>query len=349
MAVAVASCQRQSPERMIEPVTHVQSGDNYRAMRSASHIVVAEILGSRILAGPRSVVRLGDHGRGKVSNKPDIPLFLARILVKTKLNLRGELEGQVELYSWIWNSGKHGGARLFHPGPGTTHIFFLTKTAGYLHTVGDYPGYDIPISKALLPDVLERLRATSDPDVFQRITRALLESELASATTFSNQYSPLLEGASLTSSYYVATLLDQFCHQMRNPPGRFAACMASAREFPGRCRAYGLAMQIGSPKIDRAYIERQLAQCTSREHDSIAFYSARGWPAPWRDAGQGKGPEDRRRTMLLYASALDPGFRAAACNAASAMTEAADISECRDRRGRNKLASPAGFEPALSP
>lgn len=188
-------------------------------------------------------------------------------------------------------------------------MFFLTKTAGYLYTVGDYPGYDIPISKALLPDVLELLRATSDPDVFQRITRALLESELASATTFSNQYSPMLEGASLTSSHYVASLLDRFCQQMRNPPGRFAACMASAREFPGRCRAYGLAMQIGSPGIDRAYIERQLAQCTSREHDSIAFYRARGWPAPRRDAGQGKSTEDRRRTMRLYASALDPGFR----------------------------------------
>jgi len=47
----------------------------------------------------------------------------------------------VTFYTWIWNSGMHGGPRLFHPNPGSVHVMFLRRESGYLHTVGDYPNY----------------------------------------------------------------------------------------------------------------------------------------------------------------------------------------------------------------
>lgn len=329
-AISPVSCGLTSAERVIRPVTHTGSGDRERAMRSASRIVVAEILQSRIVGGPRNLVRLGNTASSPAD--VEISLYLAKLSIKPLLTLRGEHEGVKEIYGWIWNSGKHGGSRLFQPTPGTVHIFFLTTTAGFVHPVGDYPGYDIPIRPVYLEPVLTNLRASSDdPELFQRIVGAMLHSELDAATTFSPNYSPGLESASLSTPFYVANLLADYCLHGRNPAGRLAACKTVAIEFPGRCEYFRVAIGIMPRPEGSDYLRSEHARCVATESDTIAFYQKADWPHPWRSAAWEQEGERRRSTIRLYASAPDSKFHAAACEAALSATTTRDIPECQDR------------------
>ncbi len=115
-------------------------------MKSAPVIVIAEVLDYKLITGPREALDPGD-----AFNPPRrIPLHLARISANAVLGLRGNLHGPIQFYSWVWASGQHGGARLFNPLPGYWHVLFLRKENGYLHTAGDYPGYDLPIPRDLV-------------------------------------------------------------------------------------------------------------------------------------------------------------------------------------------------------
>lgn len=295
-------------------------------MRAASHIVVAEIVEAQMIGGPRELVWLGDPKPGL-----EIPLHLARVQARTALSLRGDLPDNIELFCWVWNSGKHGGRRLFQPRSGSHHILFLRKTSGYLHTVGDYETYDLPLPRAHVERVVAELRSSAEPDLFERIVHALLKTELESLKVLKNRYRPmdLIDLAGLTSPFYTAAVLDQFCRDFANPLGRFAACELIAREIPGRCGALRVARQIHAPALDAEYILRGGAPCEGREQEVVAWYRERAWPAHWLESGWRPEPERRRLTMRFFASARDAGLRAAACEAARTMAEAADIPECR--------------------
>ena len=325
LALVIAGCH--SPARTIRPAIYSRPESKYQAMKLAPVIVIAEVLDYKLITGPRKVL-----DPGNALNPPRwIPLHLARISANAVLGLRGNLRGPIQFYSWVWASGQHGGERLFRPLPGYWHVLFLREDNGYLHTVGDYPGYDLPIPRDLVTATLAGLQTAPEngSDVVERIVSVLLRSELESANGIYWSYTPnTMDAEGLTSWFYVAGLLESFCRHLANPFGRFAACMALPNEFSGRCEAYRLALEADSAGVEAERVTAALARCEAQKESAIAFYRSNGWLDPTISEGWRPNAERHRLAMRLYASAMDPDFRAAACEAAADMPEAHDIPEC---------------------
>ncbi len=326
-ALAVVSCNL--PARKVRPVILTRPEAKYQAMKSAPLIVIAKVLGSKLVSGPREV-----EDPGNSSNPPrKIPLHLAWISADAPLALRGDVRGPMQFYSWVWASGMHGGERLFQPYPDYCHILFLREEAGYLHTVGDYPAYDFEFSCSRLPALLSGLQSSSDDgaDLFERLVTVFLKTELETADAIYQSYSPsaVLDLMGLTSEFYVASRLDSFCRYLPNRFGRFAACVATANQFSGRCEAYRLAREADSAGVEADFVSQSLARCEAQEQGTIAWLRANHWPDPAVPLGWSATPQRHRLAMRLFASAMDPDFRTAACSAAALMSEARDIPECQ--------------------
>jgi hypothetical protein len=325
-AVAVVGCN--SPAHTIRPLILARPEAKYRAMQSAPLIVVAKILEYKLVTGAREVEEPSHDGNPARM----IPLHLAEISANAVLTLRGNVRGRMRFYSWVWASGMHGGARLFHPYPDYCHILFLREEAGYLHTVADYPAYDIEFSCRRLPALLSGLQSHSDdgPDLFERLVTVLLKTELETKDAIYHNYTPsaLFDLIGLTSEFHVASRLDSLCRDLPNQFGRFAACMATANAFQGRCEAYRLARDADSGGVEAAFVSGALARCEAQEGNTIGWLRTNKWPDSAVAYGWPATPERHRLAMRLYASAMDLDFRAAACAAAAVMPEAQDIPEC---------------------
>jgi hypothetical protein len=297
-------------------------------MKSATVIVIAEVLDYKLVSASREVEDPG----GAFNSLRRIPLRLSRISANAVLTLRGNVRGPFHFYSWVWASGHHGGERLFRPYAGYWHVLFLRDEDGYLHTVGDYPSYDLEIPRDLLSATLAGFESVSESgsDVFERIASVCVRAELESANAIHRDFQPsaIADLAGLTSERYLAYLLDSFCRDLRNPFGRFAACMATAQEFSGRCEAYRLARQADSAGVEAPLVTQALARCEAQESGTIAWLQANNWPDPAVSDGWQPSSERHRLAMRLFASAMDPDFRTAACAAAATMPEAHDLPEC---------------------
>jgi len=332
LALVTVSCS--SPARLIRPVIHALEEDKYQAMKSAPIIVLAEILN----AGPASEVRNVEKPSGIGGPMaPTIPMILMRISARVVFGLRGNEQGEIQFYSWRFAGGMHGGPRLFDVWPGSNHILFLRREGDYLHTVGDYPNYDVEISKdarhgkQVLPTIIAGLRPNSlnASDLLERIATAQIKAELENVDCFCESFGfETSTLAGLTSPLYVATVLDSFCHAFPNPFGRFAACEATAGEFAGRCDAYHFAREAGSTAMSAANLAEQRRYCEADEPSFLDKLRARQWPLTQFDYGWRETTERRRMDVRIFASAMDPTFRAEACEIAATMPEARDIPEC---------------------
>jgi hypothetical protein len=327
-ALAISACN--SPVRTIRPVIHARPEDKYAAMKSAPVIVIAEVLDYKLISGPHQVERPSDALNPRSSM---IPLHLARMSANVLFSLRGGVNGKVQFYSWVWASGDHGGYRLFRPFPGYIHLLFLHFEGGYLHTVGDYPAYDLLIRRSLVPAISSRLMPSpgNPSDLFERIVAACITADLGSAPaviTRDDEPADMEDLVGLTSPFYVASRLDSICRNFPNRFGRFAACMTTANEFYGRCRAYSFAREGDTQGVEATFVTEAHARCEAWEPGNIAFLRERHWPIPPDQDGWRITPERHRLAMRLYASALDDRFRAAACESAATMPEARDIPEC---------------------
>lgn len=325
-ALAVVGCN--SPARKIQPLILTRPEAKYRAMKSAPVIVLAKVLESKRVTGAREV----EQPRDGPNPERKIPLLLAEISANAVLTLRGNVHGPIRFYSWVWAPGMHGGERIFQPYPDSCHILFLREEAGYLRTVGDYPTYDFKFSCNWLPALLSGLQSNSvdSSDLFERIVTVLLKTELETGDAIYRNYSPsaMVELMDLTSEFYVASRLDSFCRDFPNRFGRFAACVATANEFSGRCEAYRLAREADTGGVEAAFVSEALARCEAQEGNTIGWLRLNKWPSSEVGRGWPATPERHRLAMRLFASAMDPDFRAAACAAAVVMPEARDIPEC---------------------
>ena len=159
---------------------------------------------------------------------PVIPLHLAKITAKPLLSIRGTATGPVEFYSWIWASGKHGGPRLFSATPDSVHVLFLTRDSGYLHTVGDYPAYDIEVRLQFVQRFIANWEAgyLRGADLLERIAAVRLKAELESLeeAEAAKYWLNAWELATLTSREFVATELSNLCTSLTNTGGRAKAC-----------------------------------------------------------------------------------------------------------------------------
>jgi len=329
VALAFLATGCNSPARSIRPVIHAYQDEKYAAMKSAPIVVLVEILDTK-RAGANREVNKPPGLPGPQS--PTIPLALLRISARVVLSLRGDQQGTVQLYCWRWAGQMHGGPRLFSPNRGSFHVLFLRREAGYLHTVGDYPTYDMEIS----PEAVSGLRAElktnppSEPHLFEGIVRASIIAELKSAGNPGDldHWLDLGTLAGLTSPLYIASMLDSACRQFPNPRGQFAACLKTASSFDGRCNAYRIAMKADPARATKMNLQESFEYCRAYLEHDLQRLRAREWPLCYLDSGWRETAERRRLGIRYLASAIDPEIHEAACEMAAMMPESRDIPEC---------------------
>jgi len=222
-------------------------------------------------------------------------------------------------------------------------VVFLRQEGKYLHTVGDYPSYDLELRSHWLPALLSAWNSgrASDIDPLERLVSLRLRAEFEGlsaselhAAFFDSvpiprdyQLYDLPDLARLIGPLFVATQLDDICRNSENRFGRFAACDVTGREFPGRCQAYRFLSDAASDEIAESFVTRALRSCEAQERELIR--RLRSNDLPLRGFyGWSLTPEHRRDAMRVYASAMDLEFREAACEIAATMPEARDIPEC---------------------
>ena len=296
-------------------------------MRAATDVLLVKIAQSTIVSGPRDTPLPVEAGPPATAT---IPLRLSRVRAQVLISLRGGRTGAVGFYSWVWASGKHGGPRLFLPIPGDCHIVLLRRDGPFLRTVGDYPAYDLPISCSSRDEFMEEWSAadSKQADFWVRFVRAYLHTELSQMRSFNRNYWPheVLNLAGLTSTLQVANLLDAFCLGSGPVRGRFAACVATAREFPGRCEAYRIALQLTGETEDAHRIANLEFECRLRIPALLDRARMHNWPIRRFGPRWQETPEQQRMRLRVYASAMNPGVRSSVCAEAA---KKIDIPECR--------------------
>jgi len=338
--VTISSVACHSPATVIRPVIYAQDDEAASAMRSAPLILLVKI-SALSLTGDRKCVEKPSEVGGPMC--PAIPLHLARIKADVLLTLRGPVQDQVEFYSWVWASGSHGGPRLFHPTPGRFRVIFLRNEGGYLHTVGDYPSYDLELPSSWIPalrsdwnsaygtqlDPLERLVSLRFRAEFEALSQSQLREDFDSNGQRVNHYwaTDLQDLIRVVGPFFVVSQLDSICHNSANPSARMAACFVSGESFPGRCEAFRLAhnTNVGGPGDD--FLMRKFRSCEVADRDLGAELIS-GDLSRSRFGGWSFSPPHRRELLRVYASAMDHQVHLAACEVAAATSEARDIPEC---------------------
>ena len=209
---------------VIRPIIHAKDEQRAASMRSASLVMLAEIQAVEVFEKPREVEKPPEVGGPMITV---IPLHLARISAKPLLTVDGTANESVEFYSWVWASGKHGGPRLFNPAPGSVHVLFLMRDSGYLHTVGDYPAYDIEVRLQFVKKFIANWEAgfLRGADLLERIAGVRLKAELESLdeSEAPGYWLNTPELVTLTTREFVITQLSNLCASLTNQIGR-ASC-----------------------------------------------------------------------------------------------------------------------------
>jgi len=338
--VVISSVGCHSPASVIRPVIYAQNDEAASAMRSAPLIVLVRI-STLSMTGDGKCVKKPPEVGGPMC--PPIPLYLARIRADVLLALRGTVQDQVEFYSWIWASGSHGGPRLFRPAPGKIRVLFLRKEAGYWHTVGDYPSYDLELPSGWVPallsdwksgyenrlDPLERFVALRFRAEFEALSVGQLREDFDSDGPRVNHYwaTDLADLVRVVGPLFVATQLDTICHHSANPSARLAACFVSGEYFPGRCGGFRLAQEANSAGIGGDFLMRKFKSCQVADRD-LPVDLLSGKLSRSRFGGWSFDFPHRREMLRVYASAMDRRVHLAACEVATKTSEARDIPEC---------------------
>lgn len=333
-----------SPANAIRPVIHANGDHTTFVMRSSPVILLVRIAELNMTGDVRIVDKSPEAGG---PSTPTIPLHLARINAYVLLTVRGPVQTRVQFYSWIWASGSHGGPRLFHPDPGAIRVVFLREESGYLHTVGDYPSYDLELSPKWLPalltawnseqqnsaDPLERLIALRLRAELEGLSETQLREDLGDDGLRVNHHwvRDMVDLVPLAGPLFVATQLDDICQHSKNLSARFAACFVTAQYFPGRCEALQLARKAAADGFGADYLVKRFESCQARSRDLIYDFRSKTIP-PWGFYGSNLAPQHRRETLRVYATAMDPVIQRRACEVAALTPGAGDIPECADRR-----------------
>ena len=315
------------------------------AMRMAPVILLVRITGPKMTGDERGVAKPPEV---EGPNAPTIPLHLARIHADVLLTVPGQDRTTldrtaVEFYSWVWASGTHGGPRLFHPYPGGVRVIFLRQEGGYLHTVGDYPSYDLELNSNWLPallaawksgqsrgaDPVEWLVALRLRAEFEGLSEKQLREDFGDeGPRVNHHWARDIHGlVRLVGPFFVVTQLDDLCLHSRNPYARFAACFVTAKYFPGRCEAYQLARRAANDGFGASFLAGIRASCLAGEGSRIDHLRP-GTALFWSFLGASMAPQHRRETLRVYATAMDEAVRRAACQVVATASEARDLPEC---------------------
>lgn len=345
-AVFPHSCR--SPARGIRPVIYAFDSQAASAMRNAPLILVVRISDLRMTG---DVTRVAKPPQVGGPNIPVIALYLARIRAEVLLEVQGTAPANVEFYSWIWNSGSHGGPRLFHPYPDRIRAVFLRSEDGFLHTVGDYPSYDLELNSDWVPALVSAWRAgqlnTLEPADRLVALRLRAELEGLSPRQLRDDFGDdgprvnhhwawgLHDLMRLAGPLFVAAQLDELCLHSRNPAARFAACFVVGQHFPGRCAAFQLALKATGDGFGAGYLNMLTESCPVWERREIRELE-QGMGRYWVGRPAGPGPRQDAESLRVYATAMNPAFRQAACEFAARTPELRGLPECvgQPRAGR---------------
>lgn len=200
-------------------------------MKSAPLIVVAEIQSASLVSTQPREVNKPDTIGGPMVLK--IPLHLAKIAARVLLRVRGSAPDEIEFYSWVWASGKHGGPRLFQVNTGTVHVLFLRHDSGYMHTVCDYPNCDLQMASDYTTAFLATWHAGYEQSlpVPERLVAVRLKGAFEGAhDDSSDHWLSMYELVDLTRPSFVLEQLESLCHNLTNPLGRKFACSTYTEE-----------------------------------------------------------------------------------------------------------------------
>lgn len=329
-----------SPVNAIHPVIYADADDAAAAMRSAPVILLVRIAHVKATGDVKAIAKPPEVG-GPMA--PTIPLHLARINAGVLLTVKGTHRTTVDFYSWIWASGSHGGPRLFRPAPGAIRVVFLRNEGGYLHTVGDYPSYDLELPSRWLHtlidgwdkngrtgiDEVERLVAVRLRAEFEALSEQELHHDFGDDGPRVNHHwvRDLNDLTRLVGPLFVVRQLDDICLHSTSRAARFGACYVTGRYFPGRCEAFNLARKTRTDGFGEAYLVGSLQSCEIRNRDVIDDFRRGALPL-WVFYGASDSPRHRRETMQVYATAMDRPVHRAVCEAAATRPATHDLPEC---------------------
>jgi hypothetical protein len=232
---------------------------------------------------------------------------------------------------------------LFHPNPGGVRVVFLRNEGRYLHTVGDYPSYDLELPSSWVPallsgwksgyesgaDPVARLVALRFQAEFEALSVDQLREDFGSDGPRVNHYwaTDIQDLVRVVGPFFVVTQLDSICHHSANPSARLAACFVSGEYFPGRCEAFRLAQKANGGEIGGDFLMEKFRSCEVADRD-LAAQLRSGTLSRSRFGGWSFSPPHHRELLRVYASATDHQVHLAACDVAATMSEAQDIPEC---------------------
>lgn len=334
-AVAGSSCGTRAGA--IRAVIHPDEETRATAMRAAPVVAVVRMTGVRLTGDERLVEKPPGTAGLQVDR---IPLHLARMDAEVVLPVRGEAGQKVTFYSWVWNSGQHGGPRLFQPVPGSIHVMFLDREGEYWHTVGDYPYYDIPLRAEWVSAIVRawEVGERREAEPLHRLTALRLQAELGVLTEVNlreafgggsgmnlNWVSDLWDWIQVAGPLAVARELDGLCANAGNRATRVAACYLAANQFPGRCEGYLRAREGVNYGPGPAYLDRWRQRCRAEIPALVAGLRAGSLEySHWGSLT----PRRREETLRVFASGTDGAIREAACEAARTAGLAGRIPEC---------------------
>jgi hypothetical protein len=165
-------------------------------------------------------------------------------------------------------------------------VVFLRNEGRYLHTVGDYPSYDLELPSRWVPallsgwksgyesraDPLERLVALRFQAEFEVLSVGQLREDFGSDGPRVNHHwaTGLEDLFRIVGPFFVVTQLDSICHHSANPSARLAACFVSGEYFPGRCEAFRLAQKANGGGIGGDFLMEKFRSCEVADRDLAA-------------------------------------------------------------------------------
>jgi hypothetical protein len=218
------------------------------------------------------------------------------------------------------------------------------RRVSILHTVGDYPSYDLELSPEWISRILSlwnsQQKKRADP--IETLVALRFRAEFDGLPDGQPRWKPgdgplpdeadvrhLSDLVRVAGPWLVANQLEDVCRNSANANGRIQACLATAEYFPGRCQAYNLALK-GMPEKEGGLIAGALSDCDANIGDLISNIRSDAVFLRWF-FGWNLALEHRRETMRVYASAMDERVHSAACEVAARIPEAHDIPECLAR------------------
>ena len=223
-----------------------------------------------------------------------------------------------------------------------------------MHTVGDYPSYDLEVPGQWAPHLLSGWRSDRSGyvDPVERLVALLFRAEFeplsvdqlredfdSNGPRVNHHWAVDLQDViRLVGPFFVVRQLDSICHHSVNPSARVAACFVSGEYFPGRCGAFELAQEANTEGIGGKFLIEKFRSCAVADRN-LAAEVISGDLSLSRFGTWVRSASHRREALRVYATAIDHRVHLAACEFARQ-----DFRQLGHPRVQSTWASQVGLE-----